>query len=467
MRKKPNIVFILADDLGFGDIGAFGNDVIRTPQLDRLCGEGLMLEQHYSASPMCAPARASLLTGKYNHRTGAVDVPSNRGLDRIDTECTTIADLLSAAGYATGMIGKWHNGLHDMRFHPNSRGFDEFAGFLNGGMDYWRWVLDYNGVPRPSDGRYLTDVFTDEAREFLKRHRTEPFFLYLAYNAPHLPLQVPEEDLAVYEDRADLNPAVRTLYAMISRMDRGIGHILDALKELALDENTIVVFSSDNGPYMGGVDEESCRRYNGILNGCKGDVLDGGIRVPAIVRWPAAIAQGTQTGSFMHFTDWLPTLLGMAGVSLSGELRLDGCDVQKMLLGGRTNSPDVPARFWQWNRYDPVSHCNAAVREGPWKLYWPPVPDAMRKEPGDQTWYQEGMTGPHRLMVIETQPVARNLSRPQAPRLFNLNVDPGESIDLAGEYPEIAARLTKKWNRWFEEVDGERKRAQLQTGFKG
>ena len=157
--RRPNVILIVADDLGYGDLAIFGNPVVRTPHLDALARSGVLLSQHYSGSPICAPARASILTGRYNHRTGAVDVPSNRGLDRIALAEQTIADRFKSAGYATGMVGKWHNGVHDMRYHPNSRGFDEFAGFLNGGMDYWEWVLDYNGSPRPSDGRYLTDVF--------------------------------------------------------------------------------------------------------------------------------------------------------------------------------------------------------------------------------------------------------------------------------------------------------------------
>jgi len=180
MGPKPNIVFILADDLGYGDLGLFGNEIVRTPHLDALGREGVVLTQHYSASPLCAPARAALLTGRYNHRTGAVDVPSNRGLDRIALSEKTIGDIFGQAGYRTGMVGKWHNGLHDMRFHPNARGFSEFAGFLNGGMDYYQWVLDRNGSPEPSDGRYLTDVFTAEACDFIHRHREEPFLLYLA-----------------------------------------------------------------------------------------------------------------------------------------------------------------------------------------------------------------------------------------------------------------------------------------------
>jgi arylsulfatase A len=158
MDQTPNILFIVADDMGYGDIGCFGNPHIRTPRLDQLSREGVTLTQHYSASPLCAPARAALLTGRYNHRTGAVDVPSNRGLDRFAIEETTIADVFSAAGYATGLVGKWHNGLHDMRYHPNNRGLQEFLGFLNGGMDYYNWSLDRNGSTERSDGRYLTDV---------------------------------------------------------------------------------------------------------------------------------------------------------------------------------------------------------------------------------------------------------------------------------------------------------------------
>ncbi|MDP6064591.1 MAG: sulfatase-like hydrolase/transferase, partial [SAR202 cluster bacterium] len=229
--RHTNVIVIVADDLGYGDIAAFGNPIVQTPNLDRMAAEGVTLTQHYSASPICAPARAALLTGRYNHRTGAVDVPSNRGLDRISLSETTVADLFKAAGYATGMVGKWHNGVHAIRYHPNARGFDEFAGFLNGGMDYWQWILDYNGTPKPADGRYLTDVFSDEAVEFVQRHHEEPFFLYLAYNAPHAPLQVPGEVLEHYQS-VGLTPAVSAIYAMIERMDSGIGRLREALESL-------------------------------------------------------------------------------------------------------------------------------------------------------------------------------------------------------------------------------------------
>ena len=187
--KAPNVIVILADDLGYGDLELYGNPDLKTPHLNRLAADGIRLTQHYSGSPLCAPARAALLTGRYNHRTGALSVESNRGLDRISLREMTIADAFQQAGYITGMVGKWHNGLHDMRYHPNNRGFGEFCGFLNGGMNYWDWLIEYNGQPQNSDGTYLTDKFTNEAVDFINRHKNEQFFLYLAYNAPHAPLE--------------------------------------------------------------------------------------------------------------------------------------------------------------------------------------------------------------------------------------------------------------------------------------
>jgi arylsulfatase A len=184
--------------MGYGDIGAFGNDAVKTPHLDRLAAEGVRLTQHYSASCVCAPARASLLTGRYPHRTGAIDTLDGRGLDRLALREVTLANALKPAGYATALIGKWHLGALDPRYHPNARGFDEFAGFRGGWSDYYQWRLDYNGVIHQSDGRYLTDVFTEEAVQFIQRHRARPFFLHLTYNAPHFPLQAPDEDVAPF-----------------------------------------------------------------------------------------------------------------------------------------------------------------------------------------------------------------------------------------------------------------------------
>ena len=459
--RHTNVIVIVADDLGYGDIAAFGNPIVQTPNLDRMAAEGVTLTQHYSASPICAPARAALLTGRYNHRTGAVDVPSNRGLDRISLSETTVADLFKAAGYATGMVGKWHNGVHAIRYHPNARGFDEFAGFLNGGMDYWQWILDYNGTPKPADGRYLTDVFSDEAVEFVQRHHEEPFFLYLAYNAPHAPLQVPGEVLEHYQS-VGLTPAVSAIYAMIERMDSGIGRLREALESLGLLEDTLVVFTSDNGPAMGGEGNDCVDRYNGFFSGTKYDVLEGGIRVPAIVQWPAGLSQGSRCDALVHFMDWLPTLYGLTGHSLPDGLSLDGDDVMPLLRGEQDSV--TRARYWQWNRYAPVARANAAMREGRWKLYWPPIPEASAKDPVDNVPYERFMLEAHTLMDIDPTLPPRNVPPPRAPRLFDLEIDPAEETDLSGTHPERVEEMQLRWDTWYENVMAEWRRASSGNG---
>ena len=445
--EHPNVIVILADDLGCGDLGCFGNERVQTPYLDALANQGVCLTQHYSASPMCAPARAALLTGRYNHRTGAVDVPSNRGLDRISLREITLANAFAQAGYATGMVGKWHNGLHDRRYHPNARGFREFTGFLNGGMDYWRWVLDRNGAPQSSDGRYLTDVLTDEAVAFVQRHKAEPFFLYAAYNAPHSPLQAPEPLIQRYRDAGELTEAVCRLYAMIEAMDAGIGRLLETVEKEGLARNTIVLFTSDNGPYLGGAGQDNCRRFNGNLNGSKGDALEGGIRVPAILRWPQHLPARLCTNGLVHFCDWYPTLLSLARVRRPFGPELDGHDVTPVLRGGP--DPKPRAWFWQWNRYEPVPHCNAAMHEDGWKLYWPPVQEARVKDPRDAEPYERGLTEPHRLMDIDPALPERRLPPTPPPRLFNLVNDPGERMDMAPVEPERVARMRQQWDAWF------------------
>lgn len=454
MKPRPNILFILADDMGYGDMAHFGNPHLRTPHLDQLARDGVTLTQHYSASPLCAPARAALLTGRYNHRTGAVDVPSNRGLDRFALTESTIADLFADAGYATGMIGKWHNGLHDMRYHPSNRGFQEFLGFLNGGMDYYNWSLDRNGAPERSDGRYLTDVFSEEAAGFIDRHANTPFFLYLAYNAPHRPLQAPEDMIERYRADGELTEEVATLYAMIESMDAGIGRVLDAMEKNGLDENTIVVFTSDNGPVLGG----ALDRYNGPFSGGKGSCLEGGIRVPGLVRWPGQLPAGLQSDHLVHFCDWLPTLAGLAKVDLPPDLDLDGYDITPRLHGDAGDVPDI--RFWQRNRYEPVTHSNAAMRDGPWKLYWPQRQGAESKEAADAAFYQHGLKGAaHWLMDIDPTLPEREIGEEPEPRLFDIAQDPNESVDRAAEYPERVKEMRSRWDQWFEEVYREWKNA--------
>ncbi|MEW6358567.1 MAG: sulfatase-like hydrolase/transferase [Planctomycetota bacterium] len=454
MKSRPNIVVILADDLGYGDIGCFGNADVRTPHIDRLASEGISLTQHYSASPMCAPARAGLLTGRYPHRVGAIDVVETRGLDRIALGAPTAADLLKAQGYAAGMVGKWHNGAIDPRFHPAARGFEEFVGFQGGAMDYWKWIIERNGSFERADGRYLTDVFSDEAIGFIERHRRKPFFLYVAYNAPHTPLQAPEGDVAPFREMGRFTSAVSILYGMVRRMDAGIGRILEALDRLELSRNTLVLFASDNGPMFMGKGDQDTRRYNRRFNGSKGDVLEGGIRVPAIVRWPDGLPAGVSCHGLIHFCDWLPGLLSAAGAETPDALDLDGGDALPALRGKRGTAD--PVRFWQWNRYTPVRECNAAMRDGPWKLYRPSIPEARTKPQSDNRDHVRLRENPTAFGDIVQAPFDRLLSPPRDPMLFNLDDDPYEQKDLAAEHPDRVSSMQKSLAAWFEKVEAER-----------
>ena len=302
--------------MGYGDFGCFNRGLSRTPTLDHLVGEGVCLTQHYSASPVCAPARASLMTGRYPHRTGVIDTLETRGLDRLALREITIAELLKRAGYATGLVGKWHNGAYDARYHPNRRGFDEFAGFSGGWQPYYQWNLDRNGSISRGDGRYLTDVFTAEATEFINRHRhrNDPFFLYLAYNAPHFPFEAIEADAAPYKETGKFTLAVSQIYAMIECMDRGVARVLDELERAGIADNTLVMFSSDNGPQFGGKGDLCTDRFNCGFAGAKTLVYEGGIRLPMVLRWPAGLDGRRQVDEMIHFTDWLPTMLALAGV---------------------------------------------------------------------------------------------------------------------------------------------------------
>ena len=452
--QRPNVIVFLTDDQGYGDLGIYGNTDLKTPHLDRLAQEGIRLTQHYSGSPICAPARASFLTGRYNHRTGALSVESNRGLDRMALREQTIADTFKAAGYATGMIGKWHNGLHDMRYHPNNRGFDEFCGFLNGGMYYFDWIIEYNGQPHRSDGTYLTDLFTDEAIAFINRHQNEPFFLYMPYNAPHDPLEAPMAEIQPYVEMGKFTKAISTTYAMITRMDKGIGRILDHLEKTGLTDNTIILFTSDNGPALHGTGEDDLRRYNGPFRGAKSHVLEGGIRVPAILRWPDGLPWGHEYHEMVHFTDWLPTLTAACSIETKLLPPTDGANQLPVLRGekGKVN----PKRFWQFNRYDPIGNCNAAMRDGDWKLYWPRIPEAMQKLRSDTTPYLENFHQPHILMDVYNPPVERTLSSPGQPKLYNVDDDPFESQDLSAKYPDRLEKMKLELENWFEEVEAER-----------
>jgi len=455
---RPNIVFILADDMGYGDFSAVNGGRSRTPVLDGLIGEGVCLSQHYAASPVCNPSRACLLTGRYPHRTGSIDTLEWRGLERLALRERTLADLLRPAGYATGLVGKWHLGAFDPRYRPEARGFDEAVCFRGGMHDYYQWRIERGEAVLRGDGRYLTDVWTEEACAFLRRHRDEPFFLHLTYNAPHTPLQAPDREVEAFLNDGRFNRGVSTIYAMLRCMDRGIGRVLTTLRELGLEENTIVVFTSDNGPQFGGTEPMRTNRFNCNFHGCKGNTYEGGIRVPAVVRWPGGgLSGGRSVGEMVHLADWLATLLAAAGVEPPADgLPLDGVNVLPVLRGERGEV--CTRRFWQWNRYTPTVTCNAAVRDGNWKLVRPAIREAMGVP--DLHWLWVSMYRPEYFIengVLGEGDPPREIPDPPPAELYNLADDPGETTDLAATEPDRAARMLRELETWFEEVEAERR----------
>ncbi len=454
MTTHPNIIFILADDMGYGDFGLFNDGRSDTPILDHLVGESVCLTQHYSASPVCAPARAALLTGRYPHRTGAIDTFEGRGLDRIALRETTIADLFKAAGYRTGLVGKWHCGALDPRYHPNSRGFDEFIGFQGGWQDYYNWRIDYNGQNKKNDGRYLTDVLTDEAIGFINRNYKQPFFLHLSYNAPHFPMQAPDELVQKYVERG-FTLGVALVYAMIERMDQGIERVLETLQQTGIENNTIVIFTSDNGPDIGGEGELSKERFNCQFNGHKGNVYEGGIRLPLTMRWPDGLDGGRHLNPMTHFTDWLPTLLASAKIPAPKNPRLDGRNILPVLRGESDNV--TTRRFWQWNRYTPEVTTNAAMRDGDWKLVRPDMPEAKFVAPEDLAFDIALKYHPELFNDISRIPEPER-RMPVAPpaQLFNLKDDPGEENDLAATYPARVDQMLSSLESWFQDVEADR-----------
>jgi len=441
--------------MGYGDIGPFSRGNALTPSLDKMASEGVCLTQHYAESPVCTPSRAALLTGRYHHRTGAIDMRELRGLSNISLKETTVADVFKSNGYATGLIGKWHSGTIGKKYHPNARGFDEFVGFRGGGCGYYDYRLYYNDEIRESRGQYLTELFTDEAISFIDRHKDGPFFLHLAYNAPHKPLEAPEDDVKIFGDRGIYSRGVSILYGMILNMDRGIGRIFDKLKEHKIDGETLVLFTSDNGPEFGGPGEMCTDRFNCNLAGTKGHVFEGGIKVPAILRWPGKLKAGVKDDCFAHGTDWFPTFCAAAGIDVPERIKLDGFNILPYLTGEADKQN--AKRFWQWNRYKPEMTCNAAMRDGIWKLVRPMIEEAMKTDRGE--WNED--------RIVEKNPEAyfENIKTPFPPRalpppgpamLFDIEADPLERNNLASEHPERAKAMLSELEEWFGEVESER-----------
>ena len=451
-KRKQNVVFILADDMGYGDFGLFGDGSSKTPNIDRLCQNGTAFAQYNTASPVCSPSRAAILTGRYPHRTGSIDTLEAYGLDRISLRETLISQRFKSAGYSTGLIGKWHGGAFHAKYNPLGRGFDEFFGFRGGWSDYFDYNLEDGGKEYECKGEYLTELFTKKAVDFIERHKTQPFFLMITYNAPHWPLQCPEKYVRQFKETGRFSDAVSTIYGMINCMDQGVGQILDALSAAGITEDTIVVFTSDNGPDLHG----DWNRYNCGLRGEKCYSYEGGIKVPAIVNWPGRVPQNIITDAYMHGCDWFPTLLEACGIDAGAGLLIDGKSVLPSWLG--KSQEYGKQRFWQWNRFTPVTKCNAAIKDGEWKLVWQANAEAfaMTQRDGEldsimkkketrlteEEWYDDSW---------------RTVPPPQKPELFRVSTDPLEECDLYDQQPEIREKLEKDYERLFDEAEAERR----------
>ena len=424
---RPNIILILADDLAPGDLGVGDDNLSRTPNLDRLADQSVRFSQAYSASCVCAPARAALLTGRYPQRTGVVTLNMNKfpTLTRLRRDESTIANVMRDTGYATGLIGKWHIGRGE-GYHPLQRGFSEFEGFDGSkALSYFDYSLDVNRKMARGDSDYLTTDLSNRAIEFVRRHREHPFFLHLAHYAPHRPLEAPAETVRHYRDQGFDQPTA-TIYAMIEIMDRGIGELLEELDELKLADNTIVLFASDNGP-----DPLTGPRFNRNLRGTKYQVYEGGIRVPLFVRWPGKFQPGERT-QLVHFVDLVPTLLDLCGIDVRAFNAFDGESFATVLRDATASFS--PTRYWQWNRGVPNYTHNAAIRQGQFKLVRPYITRNIKLEDS-------------------TLPAM----------LYDLNRDPAESKDIANEQPDVVERMNSQLQRWADAVEKDRVRPTTTT----
>ena len=329
--SNPNIIVILSDDQGWGDFSINGNLAIDTPNIDRIAKQGAQFDRFY-VSPVCSPTRAEFLTGRHHTRYGVYD--TSEGAERVDPDETMIGEFFKRAGYQTAAFGKWHNGMQ-YPYHPNGRGFDEFYGFCSGHWgDYFSPMLEHNGEMVQGNG-FVVDDFTEQAMEFIHEHQAEPFFIYLAYNTPHSPMQVPDrwwnefKDKKLSQDHPKRNfekiDHTRAALAMCENIDWNVGRLLEKLEDLNLSENTMVLYFCDNGP--------NGERWNGGMRGRKGSTDEGGVRSPLFFRWPAKIKAGTQIPQICSAMDLLPTLSELAGVEIKETKPLDGISIAPLLYG--------------------------------------------------------------------------------------------------------------------------------------
>lgn len=405
---QPNILLIVADDMGYADAGFNGCRDIPTPNLDALATSGIRFTNGYVTGPYCSPTRAGLMTGRYQTRFGHEFNPSGGGEGLPLTE-KTLADRLRSVGYVTGLVGKWHLGA-DPAMHPLQRGFTEFFGFLGGAHDYFKPEGILRGTTQVSELDYTTDAFGREAVSFIERNKGRPWFLYLSFNAVHTPMQATDDRLARFSHIT--NPRRRTYAAMLLAMDEAIGQVRRKLAETGLENSTLVMFISDNGgPTMQGVTVNGSR--NDPLRGSKRTTLEGGIRVPFVVSWPGHLKPRTFDSPVVQL-DLHSTALAAAGVQARPEWQLDGVDLLPFLRGENTGAPH-DALYWRFGR-------QMAIRMGDYKL--------VRYDRNVDT--QTGRAGQGVTDV----------------RLYNLANDIGETKDLATAMPDKVKELKSKWDAW-------------------
>jgi len=396
---RPNVVVILTDDQGWGDLSINGNKNLNTPHIDSLAQEGIRFDRFYVCA-VCSPTRAEFLTGRYHARSGVYS--TSQGGERMDLDEVTIADTFKAAGYATGAFGKWHNGMQ-YPYHPNGRGFDEYYGFASGHWgDYFSPPLERNGKIVQGEG-FLVDDLTDKAMEFMEENRDGPFFAYIPYNTPHSPMQVPDEFWERFKDKkivmrnrepeGEVMSHLRSALAMCENIDWNVGRVLEKLDDLGIADNTIVVFFHDNGP--------NGLRWNGDMKGRKGSTDEGGVRTAMHMRWPAKFEKGKVIKQIGSGIDLHPTLADLAGISTVNKKRLDGRSLKRLLL---EDNPEWKGRIIinQWK--DRISARNQRYRLG-----------------------DDG-------------------------GLYDINRDPGQRNDISQQKPDVAERLQTAIDRFKKNV---------------
>ena len=411
-NRRPNVVLIMTDDQGYGDLGFHGNRKIDTPVLDRLASQSVRFDRFF-VCPYCTQTRAAVMTGRYPLRTGAASV--TRGLETVRSEEVTIAEVLRAAGYATACFGKWHIGEHYPN-HPNGQGFDDFFGMPQGHWDnYFDPKLEHNGQTVQTRG-FITDVITDYALRFIEEHRDGPFFCYVPYNAPHTPHQVPDRYFDKYTARG-FDSGVATVYGMVENIDENVGRVLHKLDELQLADRTIIFFLSDNG-----AEGAEGSRYNAGMRGMKGSVHEGGMRVPMFVRWPGRFEAGALVKSIGAHVDLLPTISELCGVTNPPTLPLDGVSLVPLLTADAADWPDrmIFARSAGWRRM-------VDYRE--------PVIEDLKPYAG----------------TVRTQRW-RAVNQAERWELYDMAADPSQERDVAAEHPDTVARLGAAYDRWFADV---------------